>query len=404
MKYSYRAVPAVFLMLLGTVFLVSGCSALWVLPGQGGAALFFAVLLTLAANLSALGLRGRAAAADPAVEPHASPAGVRAPLASDQMAVGAVLQGDGFAEYAGAEQAGAIGAAWDEPTIIAGDGFSASLFDPHFAERGGLEPETGHWGAGESAGDGLGTSYWAAPGLGDRAGGGISDYTVFDGAAHATGHAVAPSQGQASPWADGLGAGGTAFGPGTVFGDGLGAEIEGQALLVRGGEKINPMEGDKRAIGNGGVRFNTRCGTYCHAARAIGGSCPSLVDASWIHGEEDISIYKVIVGGAPGTRMGAFGGEFSADEIWEIIAYLRFRGREYRLDLAGEGSLTAQTIDCPDEVMVHITTVRNKEFSGILVIEDQKSFMIEDRSGKNVIRLRVKKNRIDKASAECIEE
>jgi mono/diheme cytochrome c family protein len=36
-----------------------------------------------------------------------------------------------------------------------------------------------------------------------------------------------------------------------------------------------------------------------------------------------LALFSTIATGRPGTQMGAFGGMLSADEIWDIIAYIR---------------------------------------------------------------------------------
>jgi len=169
-------------------------------------------------------------------------------------------------------------------------------------------------------------------------------------------------------------------------------------------EKMNPVEGDPAAIDRGGVLFNTRCGTYCHGGQAIGGGCPSLIDEFWIHGDSDLEIYKTIAGGGgPGTRMGAFGGELRAEQIWDIIAYLRHRGREYLMEKAGPRSFRQRGAECPNEIFLTLNMAGGATFQGLLRIEDKQSVTLEDRSQVLPTQYRVLKERILDGSVKCVD-
>lgn len=192
----------------------------------------------------------------------------------------------------------------------------------------------------------------------------------------------------------------------SVSGDGFSTEQEAGIVPVQAKkkERMNPKHGDPAAIDAGGGTFNTLCGTYCHGGQAIGGGCPSLIDEFWIHGDSDLEMYKVIAGGA-GTdaRMGAFGGRLSADQIWEIIAYLRHRNKEFLMEKAGPNSFRAKGEKCPNEIMLTLNLAGGRSVEGVVIIEDTKALMLEDRSEALPRQFRVDKDRILDAKLSCTE-
>jgi mono/diheme cytochrome c family protein len=190
-----------------------------------------------------------------------------------------------------------------------------------------------------------------------------------------------------------------------VSGDGFSTEQAAGIVTVADGDLVNPKAGDAAAIESGGGTFNTLCGTYCHGGQAIGGGCPSLVDEFWIHGDSNLEIYKVIAGGAgEGTRMGAFGGRLSGDQIWEIIAYLRHRNKVFLMEKAGPNSFRKKGEQCPNEISLTVTMAGNRTVEGVIIIEDKENLMLEDRSEPLPRQFRVKKNRILDTKLVCVEE
>lgn len=189
-----------------------------------------------------------------------------------------------------------------------------------------------------------------------------------------------------------------------VTGDGFSVEQVGGVVRVADKTRMNPKHGDPSAIDAGGGTFNTLCGTYCHGGQAIGGGCPSLIDEFWIHGDSDLEIYKVIAGGAgPDARMGAFGGRLSSDQIWEIVAYLRQRNREFLMEKAGPKSFRAKGEQCPSEVFLTLTLAGGRTAEGVIVIEDKAALLLEDRSDVLPRQFRVDKSRILDSSLKCVE-
>lgn len=100
-----------------------------------------------------------------------------------------------------------------------------------------------------------------------------------------------------------------------------------------GDEVKNPHEGDPAAIAKGSELFGERC-VFCHGGHGRGAKGPPLTAGHYKHGGSDNILFGTIVSGRPGTQMGAFGTTLSADDIWDIIAYLRDETR--RRKAAGE--------------------------------------------------------------------
>jgi cytochrome c oxidase cbb3-type subunit 3 len=83
----------------------------------------------------------------------------------------------------------------------------------------------------------------------------------------------------------------------------------------------NPFSGDPKAITQGAVLFRQEC-VFCHGVAARGGMRgPDLTTGSWNHGGADADLVRTITGGVPGTAMPP--NSLKADEIWQIVAYLR---------------------------------------------------------------------------------
>lgn len=84
----------------------------------------------------------------------------------------------------------------------------------------------------------------------------------------------------------------------------------------------NPHEGDPAAIARGYDLFAARC-SFCHGGHGMGAKGPALTAGHYKRGGSNLTLFSTIATGRPGTQMGAFGGTLSADEIWDIIAYIR---------------------------------------------------------------------------------
>jgi len=93
----------------------------------------------------------------------------------------------------------------------------------------------------------------------------------------------------------------------------------------------NPVKADASSIAAGQKTFNGQCAS-CHgmSGKGDGRAAPTLnpkpadlTDAEWTHGSSDGEIFAVIRDGAKGTGMKGFGGKLSANDIWNVVNYLR---------------------------------------------------------------------------------
>jgi mono/diheme cytochrome c family protein len=87
-------------------------------------------------------------------------------------------------------------------------------------------------------------------------------------------------------------------------------------------ELRNPHEGDPAAIAKGEELFSERC-SFCHGGRGKGGKAPPLTAGHFKRSGTDATLFSTILAGRPGTQMGAFANTLSADDVWDIIAFLR---------------------------------------------------------------------------------
>jgi mono/diheme cytochrome c family protein len=107
----------------------------------------------------------------------------------------------------------------------------------------------------------------------------------------------------------------------------------GISPLLADEDVTNPHEGDPAAIAKGSELFSARC-VFCHGGHGRGAKGPALTAGHFKRGGSNLVLFSTIAGGRPGTQMGAFGTTLSADDIWDIIAYLRDETR--RRKEAGE--------------------------------------------------------------------
>lgn len=97
-------------------------------------------------------------------------------------------------------------------------------------------------------------------------------------------------------------------------------------------ESANPFHNDHAAAEKGEEIFGRNC-QQCHNSRGKGGKAPQLVRGAWGPGgaNSDLFMYRTIAGGRPGTAMGAFGVSLKADEIWQVVTFLREEARRVKL-------------------------------------------------------------------------
>lgn len=83
----------------------------------------------------------------------------------------------------------------------------------------------------------------------------------------------------------------------------------------------NPLAGNPGAVAAGRHLYQQTC-QACHGAEATGDRGPALSTGNFPHGGADADLFHNIQTGIPGTQMPAFS-TLPADNIWQIIAYLR---------------------------------------------------------------------------------
>ncbi|MCU1263392.1 MAG: hypothetical protein JWO80_6277 [Bryobacterales bacterium] len=83
----------------------------------------------------------------------------------------------------------------------------------------------------------------------------------------------------------------------------------------------NPFSGNAPAVAAGQTLYNQTC-VACHGAGARGDRAPSLATGAFPHGSADGEIFINIRGGIRGTQMPGFN-QFSTDQIWQVVSYLR---------------------------------------------------------------------------------
>ncbi|HJV24036.1 MAG TPA: cytochrome c [Aromatoleum sp.] len=96
---------------------------------------------------------------------------------------------------------------------------------------------------------------------------------------------------------------------------------------VSAGEPQAPFALDDPArIEAGRKRFNKTCAGYCHGFEGIGGRAPDF------KGRKDLPVrvmFETITQGRVGADvMPPWGAAFSAEQIWELVAYLQFLGAQ----------------------------------------------------------------------------
>lgn len=96
----------------------------------------------------------------------------------------------------------------------------------------------------------------------------------------------------------------------------------------------NPVKADARSIAAGQKLYDTEC-AGCHGDTGKGDGAmgddlnpkpPNLVDADWKHGSTDGEIFLVIRDGAKNTEMKPYAKKMTANQIWDVVNYLRSIG------------------------------------------------------------------------------
>lgn len=94
-----------------------------------------------------------------------------------------------------------------------------------------------------------------------------------------------------------------------------------------GGSLSAPFDlADPARIEVGRKRFNKTCAGYCHGFEGVGGRAPDF------KGRKDLPVqvmFETITQGRVGADvMPPWGTAFSAEQIWELVAYLQYLGTQ----------------------------------------------------------------------------
>jgi mono/diheme cytochrome c family protein len=83
---------------------------------------------------------------------------------------------------------------------------------------------------------------------------------------------------------------------------------------------------DAARVAAGGKRFNKTCAGYCHGFEGVGGRAPDFKGRADLVPSE---LYQTISKGRAGAEvMPPWGDALSAEQIWELVAYLIHLGRQ----------------------------------------------------------------------------
>lgn len=78
---------------------------------------------------------------------------------------------------------------------------------------------------------------------------------------------------------------------------------------------------DADALETGGEMYATTCAA-CHGAEGEGGVGPAFDDGQWIHGDDLVTHFEVTRDGIPAEGMPAHEGQFDAEELASIVAFI----------------------------------------------------------------------------------
>ena len=83
---------------------------------------------------------------------------------------------------------------------------------------------------------------------------------------------------------------------------------------------------DPARIAVGKKRFNKTCAGYCHGSDGVGGRAPDFKGRTDLPDEE---AYRTIFHGRRTSDiMPPWGEAFTPDQIWELVAYIKFLGTQ----------------------------------------------------------------------------
>ncbi|MFP5276827.1 MAG: c-type cytochrome [Acidobacteriota bacterium] len=94
---------------------------------------------------------------------------------------------------------------------------------------------------------------------------------------------------------------------------------------------VDPLLHDPVALQDGRRLFNWYNCSGCHGGHGGGGMGPSLRDRVWLYGSRDDQIFSSIAQGRS-KGMPAWGTKIPAQQIWELVAYIKSMRTPYEPD------------------------------------------------------------------------
>lgn len=147
-------------------------------------------------------------------------------------------------------------------------------------------------------------------------------------------------------------------------------------------------------IGSGAAMFDAECAS-CHGRRATGGLGPDLTRGTFRIAVDDDALFRVIASGIPGSRMPGALGRHSAEDVWQLVGYVRSLSPSTRTapTPTDSGARQRAPVETPRAVgtigvvaadtnqIVRVTTVDGTVHSGRRMDEDMFSVRLLDDRG-----------------------
>jgi len=148
-------------------------------------------------------------------------------------------------------------------------------------------------------------------------------------------------------------------------------------------------------IGAGAKMFQAEC-AGCHGQRATGGLGPDLTRGAFRTAVDDAAMFRVIATGIPGSRMPGALGRHSAEDVWQLVGFVRSLASapagvaptDSTADRqpSGESLVDAQRAAAvrasgDGNLIVRITTLNGAVLSGRRMDEDTFSVRLLDERG-----------------------
>ena len=149
-------------------------------------------------------------------------------------------------------------------------------------------------------------------------------------------------------------------------------------------------------VSAGATIFKTDC-AGCHGHRATGGLGPDLTRGTFRIAVDDDAMFRVIATGIPGSRMPGALGRYSAEDVWQLVGYVRSLGPAMPTPARNDKAADRQPSGEPSQTesqraaairgsndgnqIVRLTTLNGAVHSGRRMDEDTFSVRVLDDRG-----------------------